>query len=101
MHTPRDHQAGAVRRGRTSARWRAAAVVTAAATLSLAVGAVPASAAGGYTVTATIPARREPRRRRAGGRVSSSVVRPEVGDAQSSYWGVLFTKTILPSRVML
>jgi excisionase family DNA binding protein len=41
------------------------------------------------------------RRRRAGGRASSSVVRPEAGDAQSSYWGVLFTKTILPSRVML
>jgi hypothetical protein len=41
------------------------------------------------------------RRRRAGGRASPSVVRPEVGDAQSSYWGVLFMKTILPSRVML
>ena len=41
-------------RGRTSASWRAAVVVAAAA-LSLAVGAVPASAAGGYTVTATIP----------------------------------------------
>ena len=49
-----DHHAGAGHRGRTSARWRGAVVVAAAA-LSLAVGAVPASAAGGYTVTATIP----------------------------------------------
>ena len=55
MHTLRDHQAGAGPRGRTPARRRAAAAVTAAAALSLAVGAVPASAAGGYTVTATIP----------------------------------------------
>ena len=54
MRVRRDHHAGAGQRGRTSARWRGAVVVAAAA-LSLAVGAVPASAAGGYTVTATIP----------------------------------------------
>ena len=54
MRVRRDHHAGAGHRGRTSARWRGAAVVAAAA-LSLAAGAVPASAAGGYTVTATIP----------------------------------------------
>jgi YVTN family beta-propeller protein len=54
MHAPPDHHAGARQRGRTPARWRAAAV-TAAAALSLAVGTVPASAAGSYTVTATIP----------------------------------------------
>jgi YVTN family beta-propeller protein len=60
MHAPRDHQAGAGRHGRIAARWRAAAAVTAAAALSLAVGAVPASAAGGYTVTATIPVGAQP-----------------------------------------
>jgi YVTN family beta-propeller protein len=54
MHAPPDHHAGARQRGRIPARWRAAAV-TAAAALSLAVGTVPASAAGSYTVTATIP----------------------------------------------
>jgi YVTN family beta-propeller protein len=54
MHAPPDHHAGARQRGRTPARWRAAAV-TAAAALSLAAGTLPASAAGGYTVTATIP----------------------------------------------
>jgi hypothetical protein len=56
MHVPRDHRARAGQRGRTSARWRAAGVVTGAAALSLAAGAVPASAAVGYTVTATITA---------------------------------------------
>ena len=45
--------AGAGHRG-VPARWRVAAVVAAAA-LSLVAGAVPALAAGGYTVTATIP----------------------------------------------
>ena len=54
MRVRRDHHAGAGQRGRTSARWRGAVVVAAAA-LSLTAGAVPASAAGGYTVTATIP----------------------------------------------
>ena len=54
MRVRRDHHAGAGHRGRTSTRWRGALVVAAAA-LSLAAGAVPASAAGGYTVTATIP----------------------------------------------
>ena len=52
------HHAGAGHRGGAPARWRGAAVaaaVVAAAALSLAAGAVPASAAGGYTVTATIP----------------------------------------------
>ena len=60
MHAPPDHQVGAGQRGRTSARWRAAAAVTAAAALSLAVATVPASAAGGYTVTATIPDGKDP-----------------------------------------
>jgi DNA-binding beta-propeller fold protein YncE len=56
MHAPPDRHAGAGPRGRNSARWRAAATaVVAAAALSLAAGAVPASAAGGYTVTGTIP----------------------------------------------
>ena len=54
MRVRRDHHAGAGHRGRTSACWRGAVVVGAAA-LSLAAVAVPASAAGGYTVTATIP----------------------------------------------
>ena len=54
MRVRRDRHASAGQRGRTSARWRGAVVVAAAA-LSLTVGAVPASAAGGYTVTATIP----------------------------------------------
>jgi len=58
MHTRQDHQAGTGHHDRTSARWRAAAAATtviAAAALALTAGAVPASAAGGYTVTATIP----------------------------------------------
>ncbi len=55
MRVRRDHHASAGQRGRTSARWRGAAIVTAAAALSLTAGAVPASAASGYTVTATIP----------------------------------------------
>ena len=46
MHARRDHHAGAGQRGRTPARWRAAAAVTVAAALSLAAAAVPASAAG-------------------------------------------------------
>ncbi|MGD0065960.1 MAG: hypothetical protein ABSB76_21240 [Streptosporangiaceae bacterium] len=56
MHATPDHQAStsAGPRGRTPASWRAAAAVTAAAALSLAVGTLPAAAAGGYTVTATI-----------------------------------------------
>jgi YVTN family beta-propeller protein len=54
MHAPRDRQADAGQRGRTCAHWRGAVVTTAAA-LSLAAGAVPASAASGYPVTATIP----------------------------------------------
>jgi YVTN family beta-propeller protein len=54
MHAPQDRHTGAGQRGRIPARWRAAAVATAAA-LALAAGAVPASAADGYTVTATIP----------------------------------------------
>jgi hypothetical protein len=45
MRAGRDHQAGAGRRGRTLARWRDAAVVVAAAALSLTAAAVPASAA--------------------------------------------------------
>ena len=55
MCARRDHHAGAGHRGGTSARWRGAAVVGAAAALSLTLGAVPASAACGYAVTATIP----------------------------------------------
>ena len=57
MHARQDHQAGTVQRGAAAARWRvaAAATVVATAALSLAASAVPASAAGGYTVTATIP----------------------------------------------
>jgi len=57
MRARRDHHASVGQRGRTSARRRGgggAAVVVAAATLSLTAGTVPASAAGGYTVTATI-----------------------------------------------
>jgi hypothetical protein len=54
LHAPQDRHTGAGQRGRISARWRAAAVAAAAA-LALAAGAVPASAAGGYTVTGTIP----------------------------------------------
>src|SRR5580693_419029 len=60
MHAPPDHPAGAEQRGRTPARWRAAVAVTAAATMSLSVGAAPASAATGYTVTATIPVSKNP-----------------------------------------
>jgi YVTN family beta-propeller protein len=58
MRARRDRQAGTGHRGGAPARWRGAAaagVVVAAAALSLVAGAVPASAAGGYTVTATIP----------------------------------------------
>jgi YVTN family beta-propeller protein len=58
MRARRDHHVGVGQRGSTSARWRGAAVVAAAA-LSLAAGAVPASA-GGYIVTATIPVGTEP-----------------------------------------
>ena len=57
MHPRWSHQGGA------SARWRRAAIgaaVLAAAALSLAVGTAPASAAGRYTVTATIPVGSEP-----------------------------------------
>ena len=54
MRARRDHHASADHRGRTSVRWRGAAVVVAAAALSLTLGAVPASAAAGYSVTATI-----------------------------------------------
>ena len=53
MRARGDHHVGVGQRGRSSARWRAAVVVAVAA-LSLAAGTVPASAAGGYTVTATI-----------------------------------------------
>ena len=63
MHAPPDHHAAARHRGRIPTRWRAAVAVVAAvavAALSLAVGAVPASAAGGYTVTATITVGGEP-----------------------------------------
>jgi YVTN family beta-propeller protein len=63
MHAHPDQHAGAGRRGRIPARWRAAAaavVVAAAAALSLAAGAVPASAAGGYPVTATISVGADP-----------------------------------------
>src|SRR5580693_4331965 len=59
MHARQDHQAGTGQRGAAPARWRgaiaAAATVIATAALALTAGAVPASAAGGYTVTATIP----------------------------------------------
>jgi DNA-binding beta-propeller fold protein YncE len=55
MRTRRDHHASAGQRGRSSARWRGVGAVVAAAALSLAAGAVPASPPGGYTVTATIP----------------------------------------------
>ena len=54
MRARRDQHASAGHRGRTSVHWRGAAFVVAAAALSLTAGAVPASAAGGYTVTATI-----------------------------------------------
>jgi hypothetical protein len=65
MRASRRHHARVGHRGRTSARRRAAAVaavgaVVAAATLSLTAGALPASAAGGYTVTATIPVGADP-----------------------------------------
>jgi hypothetical protein len=54
MRARRDHhQAGTGHRGGAPARWRGAAVIAATA-LSLTAGVVPASAAGGYTVTATI-----------------------------------------------
>jgi YVTN family beta-propeller protein len=55
MRARRDSHASAGHRGRTSARWGgAAAVAVAAGALSLTAGAAPASAAGGYPVTATI-----------------------------------------------
>jgi YVTN family beta-propeller protein len=54
MNARPDHHPYGGLRGRTSARWRAAGVVTAAAALSLAARAVPAAAAADYTVTATI-----------------------------------------------
>jgi YVTN family beta-propeller protein len=57
MRARGSHHVVAGHRGGTSARWRQAAVVAAAAALPLAVcvaAAVPASAAGGYAVTATI-----------------------------------------------
>jgi hypothetical protein len=47
MRARRDHHASVGSRGRTSARWGAAAVAGAA--LSLTVGAVPALAEGGYS----------------------------------------------------
>jgi YVTN family beta-propeller protein len=55
MRARRVRHADVGHRGRISARWRCATVVVAAAALSLAAGAVPAWAAGGYAVTATIP----------------------------------------------
>ena len=61
MRARRDHHVGAGRLGRTSARWRGGAVVViAAAALSLTAGTLPASAAGGYPVTATIKVGTEP-----------------------------------------
>ena len=54
MRARGDHHADAGQRGRTSARWHGVTTVAAAA-LSLAAVAAPASVAGGYTVTATIP----------------------------------------------
>src|SRR5450755_371772 len=57
MRTRGSHHVVAGHRGGTSARWRPAAAVAAAAALPLAACAAtawPASAAGGYTVTATI-----------------------------------------------
>ena len=53
MRARRDHHGGG-HRGTTSARWRGGTVVVAAAALSLTAGVAPTSAAGGYTVTATI-----------------------------------------------
>jgi YVTN family beta-propeller protein len=60
MRAQQDHHASAGHRSRTSARWRGAVVVVAAAALSLTVGTLPASAAGGYTVTGTIKVGTEP-----------------------------------------
>ena len=61
MRARRDYHASAGQRGRTSARWRGGAVVViAAAALSLTAGTLPASAAGGYPVTATIKVGIEP-----------------------------------------
>ena len=55
LHAGAGHRGGVPARWRGApARWRVAAVVAAAA-LSLVAGAVPALAAGGYTVTATNP----------------------------------------------
>ncbi len=57
MRPRHGHQAGTGHRGGAPARWRGAAVaatVITATTLALAAGTVPASATGGYTVTATI-----------------------------------------------
>ena len=53
MRAERDRHAAVGQRGGTSGRWRGAAAVAAAA-LTLAAVAAPASAAGGYTVIATI-----------------------------------------------
>ena len=62
MHAPPDHHAGAGQRGRTPSHWRAdLTAAVAAAALSLAAGPVPAPAASGYTVIATIPVGRNPR----------------------------------------
>ena len=63
MRAPRDHHAGTGDRGGASAGWRGAAVaaaMVAAAALSLTADAAPASAAGGYGVTATIPVGDQP-----------------------------------------
>jgi YVTN family beta-propeller protein len=54
MRARRNDHASAGHRGGTSVRWRGAAVVVGAAALSLTAGAMPAWAAGGYSVTATI-----------------------------------------------
>jgi YVTN family beta-propeller protein len=53
MRAPRDHHADG-HQGRIFAHWRGAAVVVGAAALALTAGTMPAWAAGGYTVTATI-----------------------------------------------
>ena len=59
MRARQGHRVGAGHRGRASVCWRVVAGVAVAA-LSLAAAAVPALAAGGYTVTATIPLGPEP-----------------------------------------
>jgi hypothetical protein len=60
MRAPRDSTAHP---GRTSARWRGAVVVVAAAALSLVTGAVPASAAAGPAVIGTITVSSSPANR--------------------------------------